>query len=94
MMSLKNNQLLGMCSSWPGGLPNLALGYALGQKSEVMANVPMVAGFSRTKEVHEAVAVWREVMSGGGTARKVQEKAVVDAIREAGWENYSWRSPE
>ncbi|KAF8607646.1 Aldo/keto reductase [Ceratobasidium sp. AG-I] len=94
MMAFKDTQLLTMCKSWPGGLPNLALGYALGQKSEVMASVPIVAGFSRISEVHEAVAVWREVTNGGSKSRKEQENAVVDAIRGAGWENYSWRSPQ
>lgn len=94
MMSLKDTQLLTMCKSWPGGLPNLALGYAFGQKSEVMANVPVVAGFSRTSEVHEAVAVWWEVTRGGNSKRKTQEASVMDAIREAGWENYSWKSPQ
>jgi D-arabinose 1-dehydrogenase len=94
MMGLKNTRLLGMCKSWHGGLPNIAIGYALGQKSGVMANIPTIAGFSRTSEVHEAVAVWREVANGRSEARKARENEVVDVIKEAGWENYSWKSPE
>ncbi|KAG8747506.1 hypothetical protein FRC10_000642 [Ceratobasidium sp. 414] len=94
MVGFKNRRLLPMCESWPGALPNIALGYALGQKSEAMGGVPLVAGFSRTSEVHEAVAVWREVENGGSKARKSLEAKVVEAIREAGWENYSWKSPQ
>ncbi|KAG9101082.1 hypothetical protein FS749_010488 [Ceratobasidium sp. UAMH 11750] len=93
MIGFKNSQLLPLCESWPGALPNIALGYALGQKSGAMEGVPLVAGFSRTSEVHEAVAVWREVENGGSEARSSLEAKVIEATREAGWENYSWKSP-
>jgi D-arabinose 1-dehydrogenase len=93
MMAFKDNQLIKMCQSWPGGLPNLALGYALGRNSGVMADIPTVAGFSRISEVHEAVSVWREVANSTSNIRKDQENAVIQALQESGWENYSWRSP-
>ncbi|KAG9103206.1 hypothetical protein FRC06_011795 [Ceratobasidium sp. 370] len=94
MVKFKNSRLLPMCESWPGALPNVALGYALGQKSGAIEGVPLVAGFSRTSEVHEAVAVWREVENGGSEARKSLEAKVIEAIRGVGWENYSWKSPQ
>ncbi|KAJ1308599.1 hypothetical protein OPQ81_004297 [Rhizoctonia solani] len=64
MVSFKDNQLVKLAENWPGGLPNLAMGYALRRKSGVMADIPTVAGFSRTSEVHEAMSVWREVTGG------------------------------
>ncbi|CAE6409353.1 unnamed protein product [Rhizoctonia solani] len=91
MVSLKDNQLLKLAENWPGGLPNLALGYALRRDSGVMADVPTVAGFSRTSEVHEAVSVWHEVMSGVSSTRHDLELAVIQAVAE--WRNYSWKSP-
>ncbi|QRW01776.1 aldo/keto reductase family protein [Ceratobasidium sp. AG-Ba] len=93
MIAFKNEKLLPMCSSWPGGLPNVALGYALTNTSGAMAGVPLVIGFSRPSEVHEAVAAWRQVENGSSESRKAQEAAVVAALREAGWENHSWKSP-
>lgn len=93
MIAFKDENLIPMCREWPGGLPNVALGYALAKTSGAMAGVPLVTGFSRTREVHEAVAVWREVENGSSEARKSQENVVIEALREAGWENHSWRSP-
>ncbi|KAG9127927.1 hypothetical protein FRC07_007367 [Ceratobasidium sp. 392] len=94
MISFKDDQLLPLCKSWPGGLPNIALGYALAQRSGAMEGVPLVAGFSRTSEVHEAVAVSREVEHGTSEPRKKLETEVIETIRKAGWENHSWKSPQ
>lgn len=94
MIAFKDNQLMKMCESWKGGLPNLAMGYALGRNSGVMADIPTVAGFSRTSEVHEAVAVWREVANGASGGRRERENAIIETLGESGWENYSWRSPQ
>ncbi|KAG8679578.1 hypothetical protein FRC09_018866 [Ceratobasidium sp. 395] len=94
MIKFKDSQLLPMCKSWLGGLPNVALGYVLAQNSGAMAGVPLVAGFSRRSEVHEAVAVWREVENGSSDARKDLEANIVETIRKASWENHSWKSPQ
>ncbi|KAG8796788.1 hypothetical protein FRC12_000038 [Ceratobasidium sp. 428] len=94
MIKFKDSQLLPMCKSRPGGLPNVALGYVLAQNSGAMAGVPLVAGFSRRSEVHEAVAVWREVENGSSNTRKDLEAKIVETIRKAGWENHSWKSPQ
>ncbi|KAG8715424.1 hypothetical protein FRC11_004203 [Ceratobasidium sp. 423] len=93
MVSLKDNQIMKLTEKWPGGLPNLAMGYALRRNSGVMADIPTVAGFSRTSEVHEAMTVWREVMGGVSSTRHDLEVAVIQAVKDAGWENYSWKRP-
>ncbi|KAH7343848.1 NADP-dependent oxidoreductase domain-containing protein [Rhizoctonia solani] len=93
MVSFKDDQLVKLAEKWPGGLPNLAMGYALRRNSGVMADIPTVAGFSRTSEVHEAMSVWREVTGGVSSPRHELELAVIQAVKDAGWENYSWKSP-
>ncbi|KAF8759867.1 Aldo kereductase [Rhizoctonia solani] len=91
MVSLRDNRLLKLTENWPGGLPNLAAGYAFRRNSGVMADIPTVAGFSRTSEVHEAVSVWHEVTSGVPNTRHDLELTVIQTMAE--WRNYSWKSP-
>ncbi|KAG8904808.1 hypothetical protein FRB99_001114 [Tulasnella sp. 403] len=78
--------------SWPGGLPNLALGFSL-RGGALDPMVPNVIGLSSPKEVHEAVAVWREVTSQGDSQaqkRKDAEVAVRNQFASAGWADASW----
>jgi D-arabinose 1-dehydrogenase len=77
---------------WPGGLPNLALGYAI-RESKVF-DLPLVAGFSVAREVHECVAVWREIQAGvNSEPREEMEKKVLSVFEESGHYNESWASP-
>lgn len=78
--------------SWPGTLPNLALGYAIRESREL--NLPLVAGFSVTREVHENVAVWREVEAGENRQTRVEmERKVLNVFEKSGHYNESWASP-
>lgn len=85
---------------WPGGLPNLALGYAFRRpKSHAEMSpyndVPTVVGLSSMQEVHDAMAVWREVsIPGTNTIRKSKEDVIRGVFRAAGWLNWSWSTPE
>ncbi|KAI0786452.1 Aldo/keto reductase [Abortiporus biennis] len=79
-------------NNWPGGLPNIALGFAYRKSREMQ--VPMVVGLSQLREVHENVKVWRELREESGTLadeRAEVEKRVLEAFKEVqGW---SWASP-
>jgi aryl-alcohol dehydrogenase-like predicted oxidoreductase len=80
-------------------LPNLALGFTLRSASALEEGdiIPIVAGLSNLKEVHELVRVWREVTSKRGEVsadkRQAAEQAATKRFREAGWMNWSWTSP-
>lgn len=79
----------------PGGLPNVALGYAFrrAEGGGEEGSIPTVVGLSTLKEVHECVAVWREVVGGSGNQeeRKSIEEVVRSSYRNAGWADYSWK---
>lgn len=85
---------------WPGGLPNLALGYAFRRpKSHAEISpyndVPTVVGLSSPEEVHDAIAVWREVsIPGRNTVRKSKEDVIRGLFRATGWLDWSWSTPE
>lgn len=82
--------------AWEGGLPDLALGFALSEADEpAMQSVPRVVGLSTMQEVHEAMRVWRNMQRYGGKdeKRKQMEEAVRKVFRDAGCENMSWQSP-
>lgn len=79
-------QALGLSENWPGGLPDIALGYSM---REAAANgLPTVVGLSSPKEVHEAVRVWREV-----AGRYEIEQAVIELYEQSGTLGWSWASP-
>lgn len=86
-------------SAWPGGLPNLALGHAFRRpkshaETSPYNDVPTVVGCSTLEEVHEAMAVWREVtIPGKNTVRKSKEDVIRTIFNAAGWENWSWSVP-
>jgi len=92
------------CKDWPGGLPDIALGYALrqdrlwGADPGIGANasakdIPVVVGLSTPNEVHEAVRIWREVNHGKeDQRRKEMEQAVVGVFKESGMYGRSWAS--
>jgi D-arabinose 1-dehydrogenase len=85
---------------WPGGLPNLALSYAFRRpKSHAemspLNDVPTVVGLSSLQEVHDAMAIWREVsIPGTNTVRKSKEDLIRRVFQAAGWLNWSWSAPE
>jgi hypothetical protein len=51
-------------------------------------------GLSTLEEVHDAVAVWREVsIPGTNTVRKSKEDIIRSIYGASGWLNWSWSSP-
>jgi len=79
---------------WARGLPNLALGYALRKSGASNGNIPLVAGFSHPREVHECMEVWREVAEGvHEIERKAMEEVVIETFARSGFLNWSWASP-
>lgn len=87
-----NKEAVRVSASWAGGLPNLALGYAMRHTNE--DGMPLAIGFSTLREVHESVRVWREVESGlDGENRRRKEEEVAKVFDRAGFKDYSWSSP-
>ncbi|KDQ20528.1 hypothetical protein BOTBODRAFT_26546 [Botryobasidium botryosum FD-172 SS1] len=93
-------ETIALAQDWPGGLPNLALGFGMRRQGPVMGNqgrsVPTVVGFSNLDEVHEALKVWREVSEDDkatSRARLDMEAAVQQRFIERGWKNWSWAQP-
>lgn len=84
---------------WSGGLPNLALGFTMRRpkshaETSPYNDVPTVIGLSTPQEVHEAVAVWREIsIPGIKTVRESKEHVVRSIFQAAGWLNWSWSTP-
>lgn len=73
-------------------IPDLALGYSI--RKSIEAGVPLVAGFSATKEVHECVRVWREVKAGiDDENRRKDEEHGRSLIEESNYLDWSWSSP-
>lgn len=89
---IANKEAGRVSASWAGGLPNLALGYAMRHSIDV--EMPMAVGFSTLREVHESVRVWREVQAGlDGANRRHKEEEVTKVFDRAGFKDYSWSSP-
>ncbi|KAG8876068.1 hypothetical protein FRB98_007472 [Tulasnella sp. 332] len=88
-------------NGWPDGLVNLALGWAMRREGAVMGgegkDVPLVVGLSTPKEIHESMAVWREVMAvRAGTVderaerRRAAEATAREMFTADGWADCSW----
>jgi len=78
-------------SAWVGGLPNLALGYALRHCTD--AGIPMITGYSTPREVHESVRVWRQIQEGVHVEdRRIREEYLVKLFDQAGFMDFSWAS--
>ncbi|KAI5124758.1 hypothetical protein M0805_005392 [Coniferiporia weirii] len=91
-------------AEWPGGLPNVALGYAMrrgnvfpadGQEGQAsFEDVPVVIGWSNPAEVHESVRIWREVHQAHDLSKRQEiEQKVVGIFKDSGYLGWSWASP-
>lgn len=94
VMVAARNRAIEFCRDWEGGLPNVALGYALREGEGEMREVPRVVGLSNVREVHEAMKAWRKVVDGSDEERVERERAVKRIFEEVGYEGYSWQSPK
>ncbi|KAL0949816.1 hypothetical protein HGRIS_009851 [Hohenbuehelia grisea] len=80
--------------AWAGDLPDLALGFSIRHAGQVNGGVPLVVGFSNTREVHHCMKVWREVEEGADDAERLQgEKLAQGLFKDAGYLDWSWASP-
>jgi len=80
--------------TWAGGLPDLAMGYAIRHTMSVEEPLPLVVGFSSPKEVHECVKVWREILAGHESEeREESENQAREVFRRANFLDWSWPSP-
>ena len=87
-----SSETVDVCSAWTGGLPNIALGFAYRNARHL--GIPTVVGMGSLEQVHEAVRVWREIVSSGETQeRKEYEDRVIRTFDASGYRNYSWASP-
>ena len=81
-----------VCSTWAGGLPNIALGFSYQNARDL--GIPTVVGMGSLEQVHEAVRVWREIVSDCRMQeRKEYEDRVIRVFDASGYRNYSWSSP-
>jgi D-arabinose 1-dehydrogenase len=80
-------------AEWPGGLPNLALGYSIRNARLEDCRVPVAVGLSSPREVHECMRVWREISGHDDEGRRAREEEVRKVIDESGFLDWSWPSP-
>ena len=91
---------------WPGGLPNVAIGFALRQQSDNgttmqgnedgldRGDIPTVVGLSTPEEVHESVRIWREVRAGSVNPSRLHiEEKVFEELQASGYLGWAWESP-
>lgn len=85
---------------WAGGLPDLALGFALRRSPPggnlLPFNIPTVVGLSNLEEVHHALRVWHAVnrpeLENNEERRVSLERRIIKHFVETGWSNWSWES--
>ncbi|THH12354.1 hypothetical protein EW145_g77 [Phellinidium pouzarii] len=91
-------------AGWPGGLPDVALGYAMRKvnqfgiraqdEHEAAEDVPVLVGLSVPEEVHKSVKIWREVRQNMDLSKRQEiEQKVINIFNESGYLGWSWASP-
>jgi D-arabinose 1-dehydrogenase len=81
-----------IAATWAGGLPNLALGYAM--RYSLAAGMPLAVGFSSPNEVHESVRVWRKIQErDDDDSRRAKEAEVICVFEKDQLKNSSWPCP-
>lgn len=92
---------------WEGGLPDIALGYAMRDEYALPAakeegsaagtnGIPVVVGLSTPAEVHQAVKAWRAIHEADASAiskRRQMEQKIVELYEKLGYYDWSWASP-
>ena len=91
-LKMAASEAVDACFDWPGGLPNIALGFAY--RNARRLGIPTVVGMGSLDQVHETMRVWREiVLEEGMKQRKEREERVIGIFDDFGCRNYSWPSP-
>ena len=88
-----SSEAVDACSTWPGGLPDIVLGFAY--RNARQFGMPTVVGMGSLEQVHETMRIWREIASDdtGAQRRKEYEDLVVRTFDASGYRNFSWSSP-
>jgi D-arabinose 1-dehydrogenase len=81
------------CRDSRGGLPAVAVGYAVRAAEGAAVPMPTVVGLSKPDEVHTAVRAWRDVREGRD-AGGLQEAAdgAIAVFEEIGMKDWTWAS--
>ncbi|KAF9649301.1 Aldo/keto reductase [Thelephora ganbajun] len=83
-----SSEALNMCSTWNGGLPNIALGFAYRNARDL--GILTAVGMGSLEQVHETVKVWREIaLDGSSQEREEHEDEVLRVFDASGCRNYS-----
>ena len=77
---------------WPGGIVDLALGYAF-RTARTIGGVPVALGLSTPQEVHECMKAWRATRFGD-EERKAKEENIISIIDRSGYRDWSWACPQ
>ena len=87
-----SSEAVDICSTWAGGISNIALGFSYRNARHL--GISTVVGMGSLQQVHETMKVWREIVSGDGAQeRKEYEDRVIQVFDASGYRNYSWPSP-
>ncbi|KAF9645038.1 Aldo/keto reductase, partial [Thelephora ganbajun] len=87
------SEALNICSTWNGGLPNIALGFAYRNARDL--GIPTAVGMGSLEQAHETVRVWREIASDDSSQeREEYEDRVLRVFDVSGYRNYSWPCPQ
>ncbi|KAI0029535.1 Aldo/keto reductase [Vararia minispora EC-137] len=81
------------CTDFPGGLPAVAIGWAVRAAEKGEETMPTVVGLSRLEEVHQAVKTWREVKDEvSAEALDAAAKSAIAAFEEKNVKDWTWAS--
>ena len=87
-----SSEAVNVCSTWTGGLPGIALGFAYRNARHL--GIPTVVGMGSLEQVHETMRVWRAiVLDDMAQERREHEDRVIRVFDASGYRNYSWPSP-
>ena len=88
-----SSEAVDACSAWPGGLPDIVLGFAYRNARQL--GMPTVVGMGSLEQVHETMRIWRAIASDdtGAQRRKEHEDLVIRIFDASGCRNFSWPSP-
>ena len=80
-------------ADWPGGIVDLALGYAYRTARTIAGGVPVALGLSTPQEVHECMKAWWGVTIGDSEERRAKEESILNIIDQSGYRDWSWACP-
>ena len=87
-----SSEAINVCSTWAGGLPDIAQGFSYRNARHL--GISTVVGMGSLEQVHGTMKAWREIVSDDRVReRKDYEDRVIQVFDVSGYRNYSWPSP-